>query len=651
MKYLKSLDGLRAIAVILVLAFHGNLPIFPSGFIGVDMFFVLSGFLITSIILDDLRKNNFSFKEFYRRRLWRLQPALIASSIFSILLAVIFYLPDDLNKQLESLNKVFLFTSNAFFSKSTTAYAAPDSTIWLLLHTWSLAIEWQWYLFLPIALYFLFKKANTKHSIYIAGALLVAFAIISLIKSQTNPENSYYSLISRAFEFMFGSFIVLTRLDKVKIPSIAFSIIGLIGFLIVMIIASMKNISSGYPNYYSIIICLATSLLIISSCNESNAINRALSIPAIVKIGVLSYSLYLWHWPLFSTSHYLMIDRNPWVKLLCYTLTFLLATISYFFIERPLRQNKTPLFKSIIYLAVMPLFIGVILFSVSIYTNGFPIRFGYDFYTSQNKIANSLIKEREACFSNEKPSDNECSLGNKKGKKTALMIGDSFSNHYWGFINKLAIDNNMYVIQRTKGACIALNGIYLFDWREDHNKIDESCYEYSKKMYAKIKEKKYDYVILGQDWNYYLTGKILNSPTDSFSPELTKKRYAEALNRSISLIEKSGATPVIMLQTYWSSKNQYACYLSTHGRLSEDKSCDLPFNPNNYKWINNQLSEFKTKHPNIIIIDPKRIQCNNNVCKSTIDNAPMFRDETHLTDYASSKMGSVYLEKFGNPFK
>ncbi|SCY78572.1 acyltransferase family protein, partial [Legionella micdadei] len=145
MKYRPDVDGLRAVAILFVLFFHSGLKLFPSGFVGVDLFFVISGFLITSIIHESIQNNHFSFIEFYNRRLWRLQPVFICLLVVVTLLALLFYLPDDLVQYAKSARKTSIFTSNSYFSRVTTGYFAADSNQLPLLHTWSLSIEWQCY--------------------------------------------------------------------------------------------------------------------------------------------------------------------------------------------------------------------------------------------------------------------------------------------------------------------------------------------------------------------------------------------------------------------------------------------------------------------------------------------------------------------------
>ncbi|WP_334471988.1 acyltransferase family protein [Arsenophonus sp. PmNCSU2021_1] len=213
-RYRSDIDGLRALAIIFVLLFHGNLNIFPSDFIGVDIFFIISGFLISSIVKNAIDNDKFSFCEFYRRRLWRLQPPLLALIVFTLVLAIIFYLPEDFIDFAISEKYTTLLLSNQYFSRATTGYAVQDANFLLLLHTWSLAIEWQWYLIFPITFYFLHKIKNKNTIIFILVMLTISAFLIALWSSHYDENKSYYFLISRIFEFMTGATLSLIPSSK-----------------------------------------------------------------------------------------------------------------------------------------------------------------------------------------------------------------------------------------------------------------------------------------------------------------------------------------------------------------------------------------------------------------------------------------------------
>lgn len=205
MKFRKDISGLRAVAVVLVILFHGGITVFPSGFVGVDVFFVISGFLITSIVRADLEADAFSFSDFYVRRLWRIQVALLAVVAITLVVAIIFYLPNDFNDYFKSAMRTIGASSNYFFARTTTAYAATSSQSLLLLHTWSLSVEWQWYLVMPAMMWFLHRHASLLQARTVMVIALLASMAVALRQPLTHGDAAYYWFSSRIFEFLAGA--------------------------------------------------------------------------------------------------------------------------------------------------------------------------------------------------------------------------------------------------------------------------------------------------------------------------------------------------------------------------------------------------------------------------------------------------------------
>lgn len=329
MTYRHDVDGLRAIAILFVLMYHGGLTLFPSGFIGVDVFFVISGFLITSIIHEAIYSKHFSFIDFYNRRLWRLQPVFICLIVVTTLLAGLFFFPDDLMEFNRTARKTSLFISNIFFKNATTGYFAPNTLQIPLLHTWSLSIEWQCYLILPLAMYGLHQLLSKRNVPFATYLLCVLFFVFSLHNAQDNPAQTYYQFSSRIFEFLIGSCVALMPMPSSSIHSYFLESLGVLALGIILYIASLDGILLGYPNWYACMVCLATGLLIgLGRFYPSLFSIRPLSFKPLVFIGVLSYSLYIWHWPIFAVIRYQGIVDEPGVLILAYLLTFVLGYLS-----------------------------------------------------------------------------------------------------------------------------------------------------------------------------------------------------------------------------------------------------------------------------------------------------------------------------------
>lgn len=675
MNYRPDIDGLRAIAILLVLIYHGGLSLFPSGFVGVDVFFVISGFLITGIIHESLNKGNFSFIDFYNRRLWRLQPVFVCLLFITAVLAVLFFLPDDLVQFSRSARKTSLFQSNIFFNHTTTGYFSPDTHQLPLLHTWSLSIEWQCYLILPVAMYCLHRMFSKRNVIFVLYILTFIFLLLSLYSSQNAPVQTYYQFSSRIFEFLIGACVALIpfkgfslalasrEISVLKKSELLFVMnryvlngMGALALVTIFYIASLDHILSGYPNWYAFSVCAATGILIaLGRFNPASLCIVVLSHRPLVFIGLLSYSLYLWHWVIFSLLRYQSIDETPLILFFAYSATFLSGYLSWRYIEKPSRRLKHLPFRytfaSLILLPVLFTHTASYLINKHL---GFPQRFNQELVTIYQELEHYNSARRPLCISNNKTDiETQCIIGavdtkNKKG----LMIGDSFSNHYWGFIDILGQAAGVSILVQGTSSCITLPGIDLYDWWHFKNKIYQECHDQTARYYRMIQENHYDYVIIGQVWGNYLSTSLINQIGDVRSIELAKQRFIIALDTALKQIITSGAKPILIKSTALMNDNFHDCFFK-HIKLRQPyhaEECSVPVQlSENERWIYGVFNKMKVKYPQLILIDPKKVQCQNGACNAGINGIPVYRDAGHITDYASYQLGTLYLQKFGNP--
>ncbi len=657
MKYRPDIDGLRAIAILLVLIYHGGLSLFPSGFIGVDVFFVISGFLITGIIHDSLANHSFSFIDFYNRRLWRLQPVLVCFLFLTLLVTLLLFLPDDLIQYSRSARKTSLFISNLFFNQTTTGYFSPDTHQLPLLHTWSLSIEWQCYLLLPLVMYGVHRIFSLRNVVIAVYALTFICLLLSLHYSSTLPEQTYYQFSSRIFEFLIGACIALMPFSPPLINKYFLNAIGGFAILVIFYIANLKHILVGYPNGYAFMVCFATgSLIAIGRFYPTEMVVKLLSLRPLVFIGVLSYSLYIWHWLVFSILRYQNIVETSSVTCGAYGLTFVLAFFSWKYIEKPARGLKRLKFR---YTAVSLLLAPIAMIHIIDYVikanAGLPQRFNQELVSVYQHLEQYQSVQRPLCISNNKTDINvQCKIGDQNtDSKKGLMIGDSFSNHYWGFIDTLGKAANLTVLAHGTSSCLTLPGIYLYDWWYFKKQIYPECREQTEKYYRMIRENHYDYVIIGQIWTNYLSDSVINHLGDERSVALTKKRLEIALDQALKIITNSGAKPVLIHSTAVPKENSHDCFFKhiKFRRTYDPKECSFPLTVSSgQQWFNDLFERMKVKYPQLIIIDPKKVQCENNQCKAEINGIPTYRDEGHITDYASYQLGALYLQKEGNPF-
>lgn len=656
MRYRPDIDGLRAIAIILVLIYHGGLSYFPSGFIGVDVFFVISGFLITSIIHESLNKQQFSFVDFYNRRLWRLQPVFICFLFITTALTLLFFLPDDLMQYSKSARKTALFTSNMFFNKTTTGYFSPDTHQLPLLHTWSLSIEWQCYLILPLVMYGLHRLFRKKQLIMVVYLLTLTCFLLTLHSSKTMPAQTYYQFSSRLFEFLIGSCIALLPLISIAINKYILGTIGGLALVLIFYIASLDHILLGYPNWYAFAACMATAVLIaLGKFYPNHFFIKLLTFKPMVFIGLLSYSLYLWHWAFFAILRYHSIKETSGVIFVTYVLTFFVAYISWKYIEKPTRRFNSLKFRyTFVSLLLAPILIIHLSSHFITAYNGFPQRFNEELVTVYQQLDKYASPQRPSCISDNSSGVNlQCTMGSKKQHATkALMIGDSFSNHYWGLMDTLGQDAGVSILAQGVSSCITLPGIYLYDWWYFKNKIYQECFDRTQKYYSMIQHNHYDYVIIGQIWSNYLSDKVITKLDDVRSLSLAKKRIETALDNALKTIIASGAKPVLIKTTALMQENFHDCFFK-HIKLRQTydpKQCSFNLTvSDSEQWFGNLFRKMKNKYPQLIVIDPKKVQCEQGRCAADVNGVPVYRDVGHITDYASYQFGKMYLKKFHNP--
>ncbi len=325
-----DIQGLRALAVLAVIVFHMQADWLPGGFLGVDVFFVVSGFVVSRVILQ--RGDSFSWLGFYANRLRRIVPAYVAMLLVVALLAAVFLVPDDFKLFEKSMRSALLFISNQYFAAAGD-YFAPAVHEWPLLHTWSLAVEMQFYLLLPLIL----RLTPRRWLPTLLGILCIAgFSIAQsrLTHSGGNLQPLYYAMTVRAPEFLMGAWAATVQKPGAAIPAPWRMPMGLIG-LALMLGAFVLLDGERFSPLAAIWPCAGALLLMVAQ--DKLVAARCLSHPWLVLIGALSYSLYLWHWPLLALARYVWQDSIlPWSLLGSVTLSFsLLAWLSWRFVEQP----------------------------------------------------------------------------------------------------------------------------------------------------------------------------------------------------------------------------------------------------------------------------------------------------------------------------
>lgn len=374
LRYRREIDGLRALAVLPVILFHAGFSFMSGGFVGVDIFFVISGYLITSLILAEIDKGQFSLANFYERRARRILPALFLIVLVCLPFAWVYLLPHEMVDFGKSVVAVAVFASNILFWKDSD-YFSPDSELLPLLHTWTLAVEEQYYLFFPLILMVAWKFGRT----WFVLILLVAIASISLAFSEwlwrVDSAANFYLLPTRAWELMLGALAGLyLRSSSISIRWVR-ELGSLLGLLMIGLAIFLLDNSFPFPSLYALLPTLGAVMIILFADAET-WVGRLLSWPIFVGIGLISYSAYLWHQPIFAFARFHSMDEpSAGIFVGLSILALLLAWLSWRWVEKPFR-DRTRITRGQIFTmsgigSIFLIGVGVLL----VMQDGFPQRF------------------------------------------------------------------------------------------------------------------------------------------------------------------------------------------------------------------------------------------------------------------------------------
>ena len=416
--YRSEIDGLRTIAVLSVIIYHAQFTIFghhffKGGFVGVDIFFVISGYLISRILLSELfEKGRISFLKFYERRARRILPILFTVFIASFPFAYKYLLPNQFIEYAQSILSATFFSSNIFFYFTNTQYGAEDSLLQPFLHTWSLGVEEQFYILFPIVLLLAYKFAK-NHLVTIIAVLILISLQYADWQSAKNTQLNFFMLTSRLWELGIGSLLAFYELKygrvKNELLNQTMPLLGL--FLIAHSIVFFNN-QTPHPSLITLLPTLGTALIILYSLNKTDLVGKVLSWKPIVGIGLISYSMYLWHYPIFAFARISNIEGIHNIeKILLILATIILSIISYYLIEKPFR-NVGLISKKKLIITLSTLCILII--SISSYFFLIPT------IKEEPKI-DKLMRERSEY------RYEICGLANEncKNKKNILLVGDS----------------------------------------------------------------------------------------------------------------------------------------------------------------------------------------------------------------------------------
>lgn len=640
--YRADIDGLRAVAVLAVILFHINKDLLPGGFIGVDVFFVISGYLISQNIIRDINANKFSIAEFYRRRIKRIFPPLTVVLLVTIGLSQLILLPEDALPVAKSgLWSTFSMANVYFWLFQDTSYFAVASNQLPLLHLWSLGIEEQFYIIWPFALLLFLRSKYKKHFFAVFGLIGILSYILGELLFPQAPSFSYYMLPTRAGELLLGGILAqfIIKKESLEIPKVVVSVISSLGLL--MIIGSLFLLSedSVFPGIRALLPTLGAAALIISGYYGNAVPNRLLKLKPMSWIGLISYSAYLWHWPILAFYRYGNFKITLLSGTVIFFITLFIAWLSYAYVETPARNSKKTTKEIVIHYFLVPSVVVILGSVVAISLKGYGTRwFSEDYSTTRTAIHDQTRPApaydyvcQYSVTAEIKTNDPNCVIGNSQNNPPkAILWGDSNAAHYIGILGTFANEAGFQFRNLEVGACPPVNAdatLFASPTRA------QECNNSQELIFKALNE--YQVIIISASWPAYLN----------------QGKFMDAVFQTVQSLADDGKLVILLGK---------APVHPDYDRLCQEKAisfpgmtCEYPDKPLSTVILesNKKLQEFANQHQNVEYYDFNEFLCPNGHCSTDDEHGyPLYYDQQHLSLDGSWRLGKQIYEKVGVPY-
>jgi len=634
MQYRTDIDGLRAIAVLPVILFHAGISLFSGGFIGVDVFFVISGFLISSLIMEDLEAGRFSLAMFYERRARRILPALCLVAFACIPFAWLLLFRQDMENFSQSLISVGTFTSNFLFWRES-GYFDLSADMKPLLHSWSLAVEEQFYILFPLLLLALWRFGTSLVTIVLCILFGLSFSLT--VWGGLDRDLLFYLLPTRIWELLLGVFVALTLRQRSRAFPITIwsQILSGLGLGLIGLPVFLYSGTTPFPSLYALLPTVGTALVLIFSM-KGTLTHKVLSAKPLVWVGLISYSLYLWHQPILAFAKHGRVAELEGIFLgICLLLCFPLSYLSWRFIETPFRDRKK-LSRGTVIVSCSLMLGGLIAFgSWGYFTNGFENRAHIQTAKIDIETVENSYCHTEGWRSPKRLAKGDfCRLGS--GNPTIALIGDSHAGAIFNAMDIEAKKNDLGLWVASEGFCPMVSGFVLTDY-------DRGCANYSREVLYQIQNNPdIKSVVFFAQWSNYTngyrdderpSGVTLNGEIFSdlaANPVLFEKTLIETL-QSLKNADKH----IIILTPTPEFNLAVMPDLQKH-RLLKETPDPVRFQ---ISQGNRDITRIFSKLDGIDLMDVHSLFCDGSVCEALSDaGVPLFNDTNHVNRLGAERI-------------
>jgi peptidoglycan/LPS O-acetylase OafA/YrhL len=616
-----DIEGLRAIAIMLVVAVHARVPGLAGGFVGVDVFFVLSGFLITGLLVDEIRQTGkVQWAGFYIRRLRRLLPALATMILVTGAAAALLLAPAEQGEQANAAGMAALWLSNIYFALNRLDYFSPGNDANLFLHTWSLGVEEQFYLVWPLLLFWLRSDAGAERGerrlrlgLYCVLALSLGACIYL---TYIAPAAAFYLMPMRAWQFALGALVKL-MVSSPRAPRLPMGL-GWLGLGMILAASVLLDASHPYPGAYALLPSLGTALVIAAGTgSQIKGVAAFLSLSPLQAVGRVSYAWYLWHWPVLLLAK-VVADSDGWeVRVAAVGASLLLAVLSYRYIEAPIRHQEGWLRRRF-----------SALLATTVAMMGLAVLAGQ--WSDRAAYASSGVQQAKyARAHNDSPaiygmgcddwyaSDglNPCTFGSSPSAHVAVLMGDSIAGQWFPAAEKLFVQQGWRLIVLTKSSCPMVDEPFFY---ARIGREYTECSRWRDKALDFLRTIKPDLVMLS------------TVSTNGFS----EQQWTQGTERVLEKLTGATGRIYILRATPHLPFDGPNCLAQREGRpawLGTHAICSAPSEDAQARMVLHALSNAVVAVPNASIIDLNDRICPNGICYAQQKGMIVFRDSQHLT--------------------
>lgn len=652
--YRPDVDGLRAVAVLVVLFFHLDLTQFSGGFIGVDVFLVISGYLITRLLSKEIDNGSFGFTHFWERRVRRLFPAMLVMLGITVIVSLATLFPSEYRAFAKSVGAQSVLMSNILFWNEAGYFDAP-SHFKPLLHTWSLSLEEQFYLLFPVLLVLGFKLRVNRFALLLGlfSASLLAYNTMLTIDASA----AFFLLPFRAWEFLVGALLASSTIRPATplIGSLA-SISGLVAILYASVVFDGQK---THGLIVTLVPSLGAAAVIWGNCgNQVNLVGRLLSAKPVVFIGLISYSLYLWHWPIIVLSNYHYPDSLLTSPLVLGALSIAAGYLSWRYVEQPFRSKRflstvKPLFitTATIYLGIVALALGGVVLDKTY--QRFPEK-----VLALADVPSYSNPRRKECHLDERKSltrDKICSLGPTTEKPRFIVWGDSHADAIMPLFDQWARDTETSGLYSSYSGCPSLFDIYRVDSQSNHQ-----CHTFNNMLLDEIDRLDVPHIVLVSRWSFYPLDSMIDALQNGERPNnwLTKaplslseskQLYAQRFSNMLDRLQREGRTIWIVEQAPFQQRDVLPQRLASN-YWRDPSSLDnwgitRDEHENRQQFSRTVLTQETAKRGNSLrSMRPDDYLCNESNCPVVVEGVSNYRDDDHI-----SRNGALRLRPMLTP--